>query len=745
MNAVLLFCERMDLESRNAGTKARGILVFLRSCFPDCLSPAAWLSLFTLFLHVPLRAERLDFSTRILPVLTKAGCNSGGCHGAATGQGGFKLSLLGFDPEQDHLALTRELGARRIDWAAPAESLFLKKATRQIEHEGERRFSRDSAEAALLERWVAAGAPFGPKELRVVGLKVEPTTVVAASDEAVQLRVTAELSDGTREDVTALALYSSNDDAVADVTKRGVVQVRGSGSTGIMVRYAGQVAATLVDRPFEGPDNRAAFAKFAQQNFVDELVLTRLQRLRVPPSPLADDATFLRRASLDLAGRLPTPEEIQTFLAQPESAPKRRQVIDRLLRSEEFTDLWTMRVADLLLLSGRRGNEAGTTAYHRWLREQLARNRPWNETIRALVTAAGSIAEVGPANFLSLVNDPRDLAEHVGTMFLGTQIGCARCHAHPSDRWTQGDYHQFAAYFAQVTRDGGTVRDGERGEVEHPKTGRAVVPKPLGSEATRTDRTRSRRTELADWLGAPDNPLFARSLVNRIWKHLLGRGLVEPVDDLRLTNPASNPALLDALAAHFVASGFDLRDLVRTITQSRTYQLASQTVPGNEQDDRFHSHALLKTPSAQVLLDVIAQATGVPEQFAGQNEPTRAVQLVGVQTPSHALDVLGRCARERSCETTSISGGGLAQALHLINGSTINHRLNQGLLARIQNERLPDEAAVRTLYLHTLSRPPTPAEASEWKSLMASTPKRTEALEDLLWALLNSREFVFNH
>ncbi len=726
--------------------KTRGTPAFLLSCFPDSPPLSVWLSLLTLFLHVSLHAERLDFPTRILPVLTKAGCNSGACHGAATGQGGFKLSLLGYDPEQDHLALTRELGARRIDLAYPTESLFLKKATRQIEHEGERRFSRDSAEAALLERWVAAGAPFGPKELRVVGLKVEPTGVLAASpNETIQLRVTAELSNGTREDVTSLALYSSNDDAVADVTKRGRVQIRGSGSTGIMVRYAGQVGATLVDRPFAGPENRDAFASFVSQNFIDGLVLARLERLRVPPSPLADEATFLRRASLDLAGRLPTPEEIKTFLGQAESAMKRRQVIDRLLASEEFTDLWTMRFADLLLMSGRKGSEAGTAAYHRWLRDQVARSRPWSALVRDLITAEGNVAEVGPANFLNLANDPRDLAEHVGTMFLGVQIGCARCHAHPNDRWTQGDYHRFAAYFAKVTRDGGAVRDGERGEVEHPKTGRALTPKPLGSEAAQSHKSQSRRAEVADWLVAPDNPLFAKSLVNRVWKHLLGRGLVEPVDDLRLTNPASNPALLDALAEHFVASGFDLRDLVRTIAQSRTYQLASKSVAGNEQDDRFHSHALLKTPSAPVLLDMIAQATDVPEQFAGRTEPARAVQLVGAQTPSLALDVLGRCARERSCETVFTSGGGIAQALHLINGSTINQRLNQGVLARIQKEKLPDEAAVRILYLHTLSRPPTLAEASEWESLMAASPSRTEALADLLWALLNAREFVFNH
>lgn len=718
--------------------------VFPFSYFP--VFPRSPITLLALIVGLAAHAERLDFPTRILPVLTKAGCNSGGCHGAATGQGGFRLSLLGYDPEQDHLSLTRELGARRVDLAYPAESLFLQKATRRVDHEGGRRFHRDSAEAALLERWVAAGAPFGPRELRVTAVAVTPAEVLAGPTNApVRLRVTAELSDGTREDVTPLALYSSNDDAVAEVDRQGAVTVRGAGSTGIMVRYAGQVAATRVDVPTTGPELQATFAGFTPENFVDERVLARLRRLRLPPSPLADDATFLRRVTVDLAGRLPTPAEIEAFLSRPESREQRRETIARLLTSEEFTDLWTLRLADLLLISGRRGGEAGAKAWQLWLREQVARNRPWNELVRELVTAEGRVTEVGPANFLTLANDPRDLAEHVGTMFLGVQIGCARCHAHPSDRWTQDDYHRFAAYFAKVNREGGEVRDGERGEVEHPKTGRALTPRPLGGEPARADASASRRAQLAEWLTAPDNRPFARAFVNRVWKHLLGRGLVEPVDDLRLTNPASHPEVLEALTTHFIASGFDLRDLVRTITESRTYQLSATTVPGNETDQRLHSHALLKPPSAQVLLDVIAQATGVSESFTDQPAATRAVELIGSQTASYVLDVFGRCSRERSCETSATAGGGLAQALHLINGSTINTRLGTGIVKDLAAANTSPHDAVRTLYLRTLSRPPSAAELGEWTSLLATATDRTEALEDLLWALLNSREFVFIH
>ena len=707
------------------------------------------------------RAERLDFPTRILPVLTKAGCNSGACHGAATGQGGFRLSLLGCEPELDHAWLTRELGGRRIDLDQPAESLFLRKATRRIDHEGDRRFHRDSPEAALLERWVAAGTPYGPPNLRVVALTAIPAELLALPVlPPTPIRVLAELSDGTREDVTGVALHGSNDDAVADVDRRGLVTARGPGTTGIMIRYGGQVAVTRVDVPFPDIVPESAFASFHPRNAVDHLVLARWRRLQLPPSPTTDDAMFLRRVTLDLAGRLPTPQEITAFLDAPPSPEKRSRAIDRLIGSEDFTDLWTMHLADLLLISGRRGSENGAQAWQGWLREQVARNRPWDEVVRELITANGRIADVGPANFAVLANDPRDLAEHVGTMFLGARIGCARCHTHPSDRWTQEDYHRFAAFLARIDREDGQVREIDRGEVVHPRTGRVMTPKPLGTATESSLEHGSRRARLAAWLTAKDNHPFARAFVNRVWKHLLGRGLVEPVDDLRPTNPASHPEVLEALATRFIEHGFDLRDLVRTIADSSTYQLSSEALPANAADQRLLSHALPKTPPAQVRLDMIAQATGVAEVFAVQPEARRAVQLIGTQTPSYALDVLGRCSRERTCAPSTTVGVGLAAALHLLHGSTIQRRLESGIVRELASSSPANDAeAVRLLYLRTLARPPRPAELEFWSAQLAaartavearsdastsgsaSSTSRRQALEDLLWALLNSREF----
>lgn len=692
---------------------------------------------------LPLHAERLDFPTHVLPLLTKAGCNSGACHGAATGQGGLRLSLLGYDPEHDHVALTRELGARRVDFGSPAQSLFLLKATDTVDHEGGRRLRPQSPEVAHLERWIGAGAPYGPSDLRVVAIDVTPPTVLAGTDPtSFQLRVQATLSDGTREDVTAQALYDTGDDAVAAVDRQGSVRVRGPGTTGVMVRFAGQVAAVRVDSPFPGDVDRSAFEAFVPENAVDALVLTRLRQLNLPPSPRTDDATFLRRVTLDLAGRLPTRHEIESFLGRPESGAKRRDVIARLLASDEFVDLWTHHFADLFLISGRRGTEAATRSWHAWLRHQVATNRPWNELVRDTLTASGPLGESGPAAFFTLATDPRDLSEQVATLFLGVQLGCARCHAHPSDRWTQKDYHQFAAYLAQVRREDGVIGDGTQGEVEDPKTGRALPPRPLGVEAPAAPPDTSRRSQLAEWITRPDNRGFARACVNRVWKHLLGRGLVEPVDDLRPTNPATHPEVLDYLADQFMADGFDLRRLIRTIAESRTYQLSSEPVPGNASDTRLLSHALIRSPKAAVLLDMISQATGVPERFPDQPDTARALQLVGTQTPSETLDVLGRCSRERLCDTASAAGGGLAQALHLINGPAINSRLPDAI-ANLRTDDGDVAGTIHDLYLRTLSRPPRPEETAAWKARIAGSPDRREALEDLLWALLNSREFVF--
>ena len=688
--------------------------------------------------------ERLDFRTRILPILTKAGCNTGNCHGAAVGQGGFKLSLLGYDPLQDHLNITRERGGRRVDLESPARSLILRKSTDQLDHDGGRRIKPDSDAFRTLVKWIGAGAEFGSPDLRVTAIDVEPADILlSTAGETAQLRVTAQLSDGTREDVSALALYSTNDDAVAEVKSSGLVTTRDCGMTSIMVRYSGQVVAARVAVPF---GNAAVLAKdFVPRGFVDEAVLAELRRLHLPPSPLSEDTEFLRRVHLDLSGRLPTAEEARIFLNEAPSDGKRSRLITSLLKRGEFVDFWAMKFGDWLLISGKHGGELPTRTYNAWVREQLARNRPLDEMVRDLLVAQGDPGKVGPANFYTLASDPRDLGEYVGSLFLGTQIACARCHAHPADRWTQDDYYAFAAYFARVTQQGGSVRIADRGDVAHPKTHKSVAPRPLGGAVGNLD-ARDPRVPLAEWLVSPDNPLFARNLVNRVWKHLLGRGVVEPVNDLRPTNPPANPALLDALAANFVQHRFDLRWLVREIAASRTYQLTSLTTPANRRDEQLFSHAYLKPLPAQVLVDAVAQVTGVPDQFPDYPAGTRAVQLIGSQTPSHSLDVLGRCTRERSCETAGGTGGGLAQALHLINGSTINDKLRAGGSKILQAREISGGAIIDELYLRALSRLATAAERAAWEPLLAADAEAdADAVEDLLWALLNSREFSFNH
>jgi hypothetical protein len=685
---------------------------------------------------------RLDFPTHILPLLTKAGCNTGACHGAAVGQGGFKLSLLGYDPEADYDSITREFEGRRIDVATPAGSLFLRKPTRQVEHEGGRRIKRDSAAYEKLIAWVGTGAPYGNRDLRVARIDVRPGNVLLnKTNDSVQISVKAELSDGTVEDVSALALYSSNDDGLAEVDAAGTVTLRRRGLTAIMVRYSGQVAAVRVGIPFQ--DSTSEPIAFPAQNFIDQSVLAELQRLRLPPSPLSSDSEFFRRLHLDVIGQLPAAADVAAFLKSPATAQARIRVIDDLLTRDAFVDFWTMKLADLLLINSKRLGEAPARSYYSWLRGHVAKNTRLDQVMHELLTAQGDAARVGPANFHRLRQDPRDMADYASRALLGIRVACARCHNHPTDRWTQEDYHRFAAYFARTSLKGDRVAINDYGEVLHPKTGKRMTPKPLGAEGA-AEVPPDPRSHLAEWLTAKENPLLARALVNRVWKELIGRGLIEPVDDLRLTNPASNPELLEALTSDFVNGGYDLRRLVRTIVSSRTYQLSSRVNEINRLDDAFFSRAYLKPLTAQVLSDAIAQATGVPDEYPGQPEGTRAVQLLDSQTASYALDVFGRCPRETVCESPSQTGGGLSQALHLINGPTINAKLKRALAGRLA-ETSADAEIITTLYLSTLSRYPEPGELNHWQKLLASSPERPETFEDLLWALLNSREFAYNH
>ena len=705
---------------------------------------AAWVLGCLLFPLLRAAGSPDDFRVRILPILTHAGCNTGACHGAATGQGGFKLSLLGYAPELDHAAITRELGGRRIDTTHPEQSLLLRKATRAIDHEGDRRFRTDSQEALELREWIARGAPFGRPDIAVSNLLVQPTLLRPEPNAGVQpLTVTAQLTDGTTTTVTDRALYTSNDDSVADVNRRGEVRILGPGTTAIMIRFAGAVAAIRVEHPFPNTGIEVPTMGTDATHPIDRHVDRQLRAMNLPASPRSSASEFLRRIHLDLTGRLPAPEVIQQFLADRDTPAARAAIVDRLLASPEFTDLWTMRLADLLLISGKRGSERASATYHEWLRGHVAADTGWDRLARELLTAEGPVQDVGPASFALLANDPRDLAEHAASIFLGTRIGCARCHAHPADRWTRTDYHQFAAFFARIQRDNGRVTIAPRGEVEDPHSGRALPPRALGERVSIASEG-DRRLALAQWTTDPANPRFAHAFVNRVWKHLLGRGLVEPVDDLRPTNPPTHPELLDMLAREFAANGFHLRALVRDIVTSETYQRTSRPLPANARDDRLLSHAFLKSPDGRVLLDMISQATGVRETFADQPDVAAAVQLVGSQSPSPALDILGRCSRETSCDATAIAGGGLAQSLHLINGGTVNGRLQRGNLPRWLASSGSAGELLNTLYLHTVSRPPSAAERAAWEPRLSGA-NRADIATDLFWALLNAREFTFNH
>lgn len=675
----------------------------------------------------PAAAAEWSFPTRVLPILTKAGCNAGACHGAATGQGGFALSLLGYHPEGDHAAITRELGGRRIDLGEPEESLILRKASRDMKHKGGLRIAADSEDYEALAAWIRDGAPYGSRELRVTGLAVGPAEVWAKGPgESAALKVTATFSDGRTQDVTAHAVYNSNDDAVAEVDERGRVTLRRRGLTAVMVRYGGQVAAVSVAAPMS--DDDVVVEGFEPRNFVDRHVLDQLKRMRVRPSGLAGDAEFFRRVHLDVVGSLPTADEVRGFLREPSTVAGREAVVDRLLADERFVDLWAMRLADVLLIDLKRLGVVQGMEYHAWLRRQLSERAPLDRVARDLLTSR----DEGPANFLRIAQDPRDVGEHVSSMLLGVRIACARCHAHPFAAWTQADYHEFAAFFAP-------------GRVAHPLGGRVVSPRPLGAEKAAAGGG-DPREELAAWVTSAGNPYFARAFVNRVWKHMMGRGLVEPVDDFRVSNPPTNPALLDALAADFVQGGYDLRRLVRAIASSRTYQATSKAEDGHADGGRLFGRAHVRPIGAKVLLDAIAQATDFQLTFKGHPRVTRAVQLMDGLVEFEELDVLGRCRRDVRCDDRpGGAGAGLAAALHLMNGSTVNDRVPGPVTANLLLKRRTNAEAVEELFLRTLSRPPTERERGHFLRLLFDADDRETAAEDLLWALLNSREFVFNH
>jgi hypothetical protein len=694
-----------------------------------------------------LCAAPIDFDTDVLPVLTRAGCNSGACHGAAAGRGGFKLSLFGGDPGADYRAIVQDLEGRRVNLARPDRSLVLLKPTWEVDHEGGQRFASDGSQAALLKAWIEAGAP-RLAQRRLVRLRVEPAQAnVEQVPATLPLVATAEFSDGSSRRVEESAVFTPADPASTAVDARGAIKVLRPGRHTIVVRYLTDVVAVQITAPHVNPP--LTLAQLPRNSWIDEEVNSALAALRLPPSPRADDATLLRRVTLDLTGRLPTPERVRSFLAD-QSSGKFATEVDRLLASPEFTEYWTFRFARWLRVRTGPNDAQGTKALHGWLREQIAASRPLDDWTAELVTAQGDSHTYGAAGFHRNAADARGQAEYVAESLLGIRLRCANCHNHPLDRWTQDDYHGLAAIFARLER-GPVVSLKSSGEVIHPVTGEAAIPKLPGEQFLPPDK--DNRAALADWITGSDDRRFAKAQVNRLWHAVFGRGLVEPIDDLRDTNPASHPQLLDRLADDFVSRRYDLRHTLRLLAGSAAYQRSNRPLPQSQSDDRFYSHARARPLLPEVLLDAVCDALGSPVQInEAQHELPPGVRTIGLYSPELATPMLGPltgCVVGRPCLTAGDSTASLddlAVQLHWINGQLVNSRLGDSwhALAKLARGHTPTDELIKEYYLRTLSRLPTREEQEFWNKELAGE-SRAERCTDFAWSLLSCQEFVTNH
>lgn len=728
--------------------------------------------LLTLFLPLaaPAAEAAISFRNQVIPILTRAGCNSGACHGALAGKGGLKLSLRGYDPETDHFVLTRQALGRRVDRQEPAKSLLLLKPAMALTHGGGLKLEVGSADYQVVADWIAGGAP-GPRadDPHAERLEITPPVVVAKPKDQVRLRVKVWYSDGTARDVTPWAKFNSSEDLVAGVDADGKVSVAGHGEAAITVWFSNLVAAMRIASPLPNQVEAREYVAAPRFNYIDDLLLKKLESLRIPPSPQSTDAEFIRRAYLDAAGILPTPEEVKGFLADART-DKRARLIDGLLDRPEFVDYWTYKWSDVLLITTRKLPQAGVWSFYQFVRQSVADNKPWDRFARDILTARGGTLENGAANYFILHKDVTELTEATAVTFLGMSITCCRCHNHPLEKWTQDQYWGMASLFARVGLKNGdrpgdvVVQSLPQGDVPHPRRNLAMPPTPLDAKPLPAGSALDRRQYFADWLTSAENSYFARALVNRVWRNFLGRGLVEAEDDLRQTNPPTNPELLDALTRDFIAHRFDVKYLIRTIMNSAAYQRSSTTLPGNAADDRFYSHYLIRRLSAEVILDAYAQVTGVPTPFthlvsnaADSTTPytgyplgTRALQLPDSRVASRFLDAFGRPDRAQPCSCERQQDSSVGQALHVNNGQTLNDKIRarNGRIEAWLNEKIGDDEAVQRLYRLALCREPTEAERKKFTALLAEAAdkpgSRREALEDLFWAVLASKEFVFN-
>ncbi len=692
-----------------------------------------------------------NFRNHVIPVLTRMGCNQGACHGALAGKNGFKLTLRGYDPDADYDTLTRQSAARRVSVADPNASLILQKASFAIPHGGGQRFKKDSLEFRVIREWIAAGAPppaAGDPE--ILGLQVFPKVAILKPGAEQQLAVRAKYSNGTYADVTRWVKFTSNNEGVASVDDNGLVKINGAGEAAVTLWYSSKVLYARLTVPFDNQVSASAYDKFPHRNYVDDLVLAKLKSLNIAPSLLASDSTFIRRAYLDAAGILPTAEEVENFLAD-NSPDKRARLIESLITREEFIDYWTYKWSDLLLVSSRKLRSGQVWSFHNWIRDSVKVNKPWDQFARDIFTSAGSTREHGALNYFVLHKDPIELTETTTQAFLGQRITCARCHNHPLEKWTQKQYYQMANLFSRV----GVKNDGAEtivfakvsGDINHPRLLRPLAPTPLDGNPLALESQADRRLAFAAWLTDPANPFFARTVVNRVWANFMGRGLVHPEDDVRATNPASNEELLSALTRDFVQHKFDVQYLIRTIMSSGTYQLSAEANATNQNDDRFYSKYLVKRLPAEVVLDAMSQVTGVPTAFPGYPAGTRALQLPDSQVKSEFLTSFGRPARNICDSSERSSDPNVAQALHVINGETLNKKISadDGYAALFLKLGLSERRVVEQLFLSAYSRYPTDQEREAVRAALTSPGIRRQALEDLMWAMLTSKEFLFNH
>lgn len=709
-------------------------------------------------IRVPVRVSAasehppVSFTKDVMPVLTRSGCNTGSCHGAARGKDGFNLSLFGFDPAGDYDRITREIGFRRVNLAIPEQSLVLQKAIGAVPHTGGKLFEVESTYHATMLEWLRDGVPRDSAETPPPAVEsvaiYPPQAVIEGEGNGQRFVAVARYADGTTRDVTHLAAFSTNNATSAAIDQAGRVIAGARGEAFVMARFdthtvGSQVLVLPEGLEYEAPEIGG--------NYIDQLVGKKLQQLRLLPSGLCSDEEFLRRATLDVTGMLPTEEEYRQFVndAAPE---KRAELIDRLLERKEFSEIWAMKFAQLLMIkSSNQVSYKSAFLYNQWLTDQFARSVPIDQMVRELLGSTGGTFSDPATNFYQVERDTLKTAENVAQVFMGIRTQCAQCHNHPFDRWTMDDYYGFAAFFSQIGRKQGEdyretiVFNRSGGEVNHPVGGRVMAPKFLGDEQPDT-KGKDRREVLAEWLTRPDNPYFASSIANRVWAHFMGSGIVDPVDDIRVSNPPSNPELLETLGSKLAEYDFDFRRLVRDICNSEAYQRSITPNESNRSDTRNYAYAAVRRIPAESLLDCISQVTETKDKFRGLPLGARAVQIADGSTSTYFLTAFGRAPRNTVCECEASTDPSLSQALHLLNGESVHQKIVQGgLIKQMTADGKTPEQIIETLFIRTVGRQPNEEEQRSLQEQVAASTDPQQGLEDVFWALLNSREFVFNH